>query len=205
MVGSPIRIPRSRWHWAVALLAALASAAAGATASTAAAKDGEGGLSATAPPPATPPAAVPAAEETSRQVFPVRGRHQYWDGMGAGRGHDGVDIGSRCGTQLVAAQASRVRYVKYHPRGGHYVVLDAKRSPLDLVYMHLAERASVRAGQHVAAGQLIGYVGDTGNASGCHLHFEVWDGAYYRGGSPIDPMPFLTSWDRQRQRAASTR
>ena len=49
--------------------------------------------------------------------------------------------------------------------------------------MHLRE-PSVVPGQLVAAGQLVGAVGDTGNASGCHLHFELWEGAYYGGGAP---------------------
>ena len=65
--------------------------------------------------------------------------------------------------------------------------------------MHMREPASVVVGQMLSAGQPIGSVGDTGNASGCHLHFEVWEGAYYGGGAPIDPMPFLTQWDRKRR------
>ncbi|MGD9734254.1 MAG: M23 family metallopeptidase [Solirubrobacterales bacterium] len=178
---------------------ALALMSTWAMASAASSTAGEGGLSAS-PSPSTPEAAVPGA--TSRQVFPIRGAHEYWDGIGAGRGHDGVDIGSPCGTPLVAAQAGRVRYVKYHPRAGNYAVIDVKGSVIDLVYMHMSEAASVSAGQSVSAGRPVGYVGDTGNASGCHLHFEVWEGPYYGGGSPIDPMPFLSSWDRDRKRAA---
>ena len=173
---------------ALALLAAIAVGASSAEA-------GEGGVSATTPPAATTPTVGP-----SRQIFPIRGPHEYWDGMGAGRSHEGVDIGSPCGTPLVAAQAGRVRYAKYHARAGNYAVFDVKGSPIDLVYMHMREPASVKAGQSVAAGQAVGIVGDTGNASGCHLHFEVWEGAYYRGGSPIDPMPFLAAWDRDRKR-----
>ena len=153
-----------------------------------------GGVSSSPAPP--PVAAVPAT--SSRQVYPIRGKHEYWDGMGAGRGHDGVDIGSPCGTPLVAAQDGRVRFVKYHPRAGNYAVIDLAESTIDLAYMHMREPASVLVGQALSAGQQIGSVGDTGNASGCHLHFEVWEGAYYGGGAPIDPMPFLTQWDRKR-------
>jgi len=124
--------------------------------------------------------------------------------MGAGRGHQGVDIGSACGTPLVAAGSGRVRFVKYHPRAGNYAVIDLAGSTIDLAYMHMREPASVLVGQTLSAGQQIGFVGDTGNASGCHLHFEVWEGAYYGGGAPIDPMPFLTQWERKRpaQRAS---
>jgi murein DD-endopeptidase MepM/ murein hydrolase activator NlpD len=60
--------------------------------------------------------------------------------------------------------------------------------------MHMQEPAIVKAGQALSAGQPIGTVGETGNASGCHLHFEVWEGTYDGGGSPVDSMPFLNAW-----------
>jgi len=180
---------------ALAVAAALASAAAPAEA-------GQGGLGIT---PAPPPAQPPAAGAPARQVFPVRGAHQYWDGFGAGRGHDGADVGARCGTPLVAAQTGRIRFVKYHARAGNYLVIDVKESIFDLAYMHLAEPAPVTPGQNVVAGQPVGAVGDTGNADGCHLHFELWEGAYYGGGAPIDPMPYLLSLDHERKRAKRAR
>jgi murein DD-endopeptidase MepM/ murein hydrolase activator NlpD len=41
-------------------------------------------------------------------------------------------------------------------------------------------------------------VGDTGNASGCHLHFELWSApGWYAGGEPFDPLPRLQRWDAQ--------
>jgi murein DD-endopeptidase MepM/ murein hydrolase activator NlpD len=179
--------------------AALATLAFGATASISPAQAGEGGLS-SAPAPAPVPAPAAAPGTASAQAYPVRGPHQYWDGMGAGRGHQGVDVGARCGTPLVAAQAGRVRFVKYHPRAGNYLVIDVTESVFDLAYMHLAEPAPVLPGQSVAAGQPVGLVGDTGNASGCHLHFELWEGAYYGGGAPVDPMPYLLSLESERKR-----
>jgi murein DD-endopeptidase MepM/ murein hydrolase activator NlpD len=44
---------------------------------------------------------------------------------------------------------------------------------------------------------VIGYVGDTGDASECHLHFELWDApGWYEGGRPVDPLALLKRWDR---------
>lgn len=183
----------------LAPLASLAFVAATAI-SASPAQAGEGGLGIAPPPSATAPSSTSPTVGTSRPVYPIRGPHQYWAGMGDGRGHQGVDVGARCGTPLVAAQAGRVRFVKYHPRAGNYAVIDVDGSTLDFAYMHMREPASVAVGQQIPAGYPLGFVGDTGNASGCHLHFEVWEGAYYGGGAPIDPMPLLTSWDTTRKR-----
>ena len=135
--------------------------------------------------------------EIPREIFPVRGPHSYWDGFGAGRGHEGVDVGAACGTRLVSALKGVVERRTWHSAAGNYVVIDTANSPDDLVYMHLIRPASVEPGQRVSAGQTIGNVGETGRAYGCHLHFEYWSGDYYGGGSPIDPEPFLRRLDRK--------
>ena len=129
--------------------------------------------------------------------FPVRGRHDYWDGIGAGRGHQGVDVGADCGTRMEAARGGRVQYAGYQSSAGNYLVIDLKGSRKDFAYMHLARPARVDDGQRVKTGQWIGKVGESGNASGCHLHFEMWSGpGWYEGGSVLDPMPHLKRWDR---------
>jgi murein DD-endopeptidase MepM/ murein hydrolase activator NlpD len=47
-------------------------------------------------------------------------------------------------------------------------------------------------------------VGDTGNAWGCHLHFELWTApGWYAGGEPFDPLPRLQRWDAQRDLVTS--
>jgi murein DD-endopeptidase MepM/ murein hydrolase activator NlpD len=135
-------------------------------------------------------------------VFPVRGRHDY-GGSGAlfgagrsGRSHQGHDVFARCGTRMVAARGGRVKFAQYHAAAGHYLVIDGDGSDVDYVYMHLAEPSPFRAGDRVFTGQRIGSVGDTGNAQGCHLHFELWGApGWYDGGEPFDPLPALQAWD----------
>jgi murein DD-endopeptidase MepM/ murein hydrolase activator NlpD len=55
----------------------------------------------------------------------------------------------------------------------------------------------VRIGQTVRTGQRLGDVGSTGDASGPHLHFEVWQGPWQAGGRAADPLPYLKSWRAQ--------
>jgi murein DD-endopeptidase MepM/ murein hydrolase activator NlpD len=130
-------------------------------------------------------------------VFPIRGHHTYGDGLGAGRNHQGQDIMAKCGKPVVAAQAGRIGLVDYHSAAGNYVVVDAKGKGNDTVYMHLLHRSPVRKGQRVQAGQQLGLVGQTGDATACHLHFEMWSPpGYYKGGSIVDPLPFLKRWDK---------
>ena len=64
------------------------------------------------------------------------------------------------------------------------------------MYAHLRQPAMVNKGQRVTTGQQVGVVGHTGDATGCHLHFELWTGpGWYDGGKPFDPLPSLQAWD----------
>jgi murein DD-endopeptidase MepM/ murein hydrolase activator NlpD len=136
-------------------------------------------------------------------MFPVRGRHDYGMGPGArfgagraGHSHQGQDVFAKCGTPLVAARGGVVQFKQYHAAAGNYLVIDAAGTSVDYAYMHLAEPSPFRAGDRVYTGQRIGAVGDTGNARGCHLHFELWSGpGWYDGGKPFDPLPSLQAWD----------
>jgi len=131
------------------------------------------------------------------QRFPVRGKHQYGDGFGAGRGHQGTDVFANCGNRLEAARGGRVQYAGYHGDAGNYLVIDLKGSRKDFAYMHLLRRPRVQDGDRVRTGQLIGKVGETGNASGCHLHFEIWSRpGWYEGGSATDSEDDLRRWDK---------
>jgi len=91
-----------------------------------------------------------------------------------------------------------VKFKQYHSRAGYYLVIDGEQTTVDYTYMHLESAALVEKGDRVRTGQLIGYLGDTGAASGCHLHFETWSGpGWYSGGSAFDPLPDLLAWDRR--------
>ncbi|MGK2939773.1 MAG: M23 family metallopeptidase [Solirubrobacteraceae bacterium] len=152
---------------------------------------------------ASPPAVTDSFLFLDHQ-FPIRGKHTYGEGAGrygAGRdygGHQGQDVFAACGTPLVAARGGTVRWKATHGNAGNYLVIDGAGTGTDYAYMHLRDPALVDRGERVRTGQVIGYVGDTGRASGCHLHFELWSGpGWYRGGKPFDPMPQLKAWDAQ--------
>jgi murein DD-endopeptidase MepM/ murein hydrolase activator NlpD len=131
-------------------------------------------------------------------VFPVQGPHTYGDGFGAprsGHTHQGQDLLAACGTPVVSVMTGTVQYAGYQSAAGNYIVVDNDGTADDFVYMHLATPAYVKTDGVVAAGQQIGVVGETGDATGCHLHFEYWQGDWFGGGQPIDPLPYLKAWD----------
>ena len=135
-------------------------------------------------------------------AFPILGAHEY--GMGAGRfgaartghTHQGQDVMAACGTPLVAARGGTVQYAGYEGNAGNYIVIDGRGTPDDFMYAHLAEPSPLHTGETVRTGQPIGIVGETGDAVGCHLHFEMWGApGWYEGGAPFDPLPYLQKWD----------
>jgi subtilisin family serine protease len=66
----------------------------------------------------------------------------------------------------------------------------------DYGYMHMRARSPFQRGDKVTTGEVIGNVGDTGDATACHLHFEAWSPpGWYTGGHPFDPLPMLQQWD----------
>lgn len=134
-------------------------------------------------------------------LFPIRGRHNLGytraNQFGGRRGHQGTDMFARCGTRIAAARAGKVQYAGYHSRAGNYVVIDGAGTGNDYAYMHLRRPPLVSTGQQVFTGQKLGEVGDTGRASGCHLHFELWAApGWYEGGRPFDALPSLKAWER---------
>jgi murein DD-endopeptidase MepM/ murein hydrolase activator NlpD len=180
-------------HWVVALLAA-ATLAAMAVLGSELAFAQSGGVGS---PGSTTTSTAPAPAPTGAMVFPVAGAHTLGDGFGAARSnhtHQGQDIMAACGTPLVAISRAKVKFVSFQSLAGNYVVIRNKKLHQDYMYAHLAARASVTKGQVVQPGQQIGIVGRTGDATACHLHFELWLGKWYRGGHPVNPMPYLQTY-----------
>lgn len=132
-------------------------------------------------------------------VFPLpKGKYSYGDGLGAGRGHEGQDIMTKCGKPIVSAQRGRVQMNKYQSAAGNYIVIDGKGKAKDLAYMHMKKPSKLKVGDKVSMGEEIGKVGDTGDATACHLHFEMWSNpGWYEGGHPVDPKPSLRQWAKE--------
>lgn len=92
--------------------------------------------------------------------------------LGYSRMHKGMDYGAPMGSPIIAATDGVVNFAGWHGGHGNYVQL--KQSPkFGTGYAHMS-RIAVRVGQHVRAGEIIGYVGSTGLSTGPHLHFEVF-------------------------------
>jgi murein DD-endopeptidase MepM/ murein hydrolase activator NlpD len=116
--------------------------------------------------------------------------------------HEGTDIMAPAGTELYATERGILTQVGSNSLGGTVVWLKGE-SGTYYYYAHLSRYADgVHKGLVVEAGQLIGYVGTTGNAVGGppHLHFEV----HPDGGEAVNPYPLLAVVDEMREAAART-
>ncbi len=147
---------------------------------------------------------VRAAAETptaslQKYIFPVLGASSYTNDWGAPRAstgipHQGTDIFADEGTPIVAVADGVIERVGWNSIGGYRFWLHDQWGNA-FYHAHLAAFSPIaRDGAWVKAGDVIGFVGDTGDAKGTpyHLHFEVHPG----NGDAVNPFPFLTAWKK---------
>ena len=134
-------------------------------------------------------------------VFPVYGKHTYGPTFGAPRAdtgfHEGNDIFAAAGTPVVAVCKGTLNRVGTLSISGNRLWVKCDKGRDSFFYAHLSAFANdTRAGEHVTAGKVLGFVGSTGDAEQTppHLHFEIHPG----GGDPVDPYPFLRAWEHRR-------
>ncbi len=151
-----------------------------------------------------PPTSPPAPPTMGDLVIPVVGvrAHQLADTWGDSRGdgsrvHNAIDILMPRGTLVVAAAPGRVEKLFDSEAGGRTIYVRSPDRRTVYYYAHLnAYRAGLAEGQQVRAGEVIGTVGSTGNASpdGPHLHFEIKRmaaGQRWWQGREVNPYPLL--------------
>lgn len=106
--------------------------------------------------------------------------------------HSGIDIAANPNEPVVATANGRITSAMWYGGYGNYVVINhgknAKGELLTSAYAHL-NSYTVHNGQDVSQGEVIGYVGSTGNSTGAHLHFEI-----FLNGVPVNPTPYIGTY-----------
>jgi Meckel syndrome type 1 protein len=148
-----------------------------------------------APAPAPAPQSAPAPVQTGSPVngscgsatisSPVHGTQSSPFGPRGGRNHDGVDLAAPTGTPVRAAACGTVSLAGQQSGYGNIICI-THTSQFSTCYAHLSRFGTSRGAQ-VRQGQVIGYVGCTGNCTGPHLHFET-----RVGGQPQNPSTYLS-------------
>ena len=150
-------------------------------------------------------AATPAASLPSKSlIVPVQGvdpsrlRDTYTAGRGGGRTHDAVDIMAPRGTPVIAADDGTILKLRQNAAGGITIYQLDPDERFVYYYAHLDRyQTGLEEGGPVRQGQVLGFVGTTGNApeNVPHLHFQVMryrGRGQYWGGEPVNPHPFFT-------------
>lgn len=132
-------------------------------------------------------------------VTPERVPDTYWQARdGGARTHQATDILAKRGTPVLSADSGTVLRLTRNTLGGITIYATDPERRFVFYYAHLDRYADgLHEGKTVAQGEVIGYVGTTGNApkNTPHLHFQVMryvDARAWWNGPPLDPRPFLT-------------
>ena len=164
------------------------------------------------PSPLSAQSVIPDADSTktiSGLLIPVYGvnanqlRDSFYDSRSEGRMHGALDIMAPQDTPVLAADDGTVLRLQQSARGGTMLYQSDTTGSYVLYYGHLSRYAEgVAEGKKVNRGELIAYVGDTGNAGAgnFHLHFGISKmispGRWY-GGEPVNPYPLLKNTNEQ--------
>ncbi len=105
-------------------------------------------------------------------------------------GHWAIDIAATYGSPVAAAAAGVVTFAGWKSNGGGYQVWISHGGNLYTTYNHMSA-ITVGVGQSVARGRQVGRIGQSGDATGPHLHFEVWVGPVWNGGTRMNPLQYL--------------
>lgn len=136
--------------------------------------------------PYRPGESVPVVKGTTVNIsWPLKADPSSGFGARSGRKHEGLDLPAPKGTSIRAAAGGRVAYSGQGMKGYGKVVVIKHSEELSTVYAHNSANL-VRMGDNVKKGQVIARVGETGWATGPHVHFEV-----RKRGVPKDPLVYL--------------
>lgn len=113
--------------------------------------------------------------------FGVRRLH---NGKPTGEYHAGLDQRGAAGSPIVAMTAGNIKLAREFTLRGGTVAIDHGQG-FESIYLHMSKIAA-KEGQHVAAGDVIGYVGSTGRSTAPHLHWTV-----YANGDPVNPLQWM--------------
>lgn len=127
---------------------------------------------------------TPPKKSTGNFIYPVRGRFTSGYGSRWGSTHKGIDLACSYGTSIKASDGGKVIFSGWYGGYGNMVKIDHGNG-YQTIYAHNSKNA-VSVGQKVAQGEIIGYVGSTGNSTGNHVHFEI-----IQNGISKNPLNFL--------------
>lgn len=105
--------------------------------------------------------------------------------------HTGVDFAQPVGTPVHAVADGTVANANWGKSYGIQIVQNLGDGTF-CIYAHLS-KSNKKAGETITKGELIGYVGNTGNSSGAHLHFERRNNIRWSAGQDLDPMELLNA------------